>query len=84
MLGELAAWAAAGDVRGEITVVVAGAVPSAAEPPAPDELADAVAEAEAAGMARRDAIAAVAKAHGGRKREVYDAVVRHRSSRVGR
>ena len=83
VLGELAAWVAAGDVRGEITVVVAGAVPTAAEPPAPDELADAVAEAEAAGMARREAIAAVAKAHGRPKREVYDAVVRQRSARVG-
>ena len=83
VLGELAAWAAAGDVRGEITVVVAGAVPTAAEPPAPAALAAAVAEAEAAGMARRDAIAAVAKAHGVPKREVYDAVVRQRSARLG-
>jgi 16S rRNA (cytidine1402-2'-O)-methyltransferase len=83
VLGELAAWAAAGHVRGEITVVVAGAVPTAAEPPAPDVLADAVAEAEAAGVARREAIAAVAKAHGLPKREVYDAVVRHSSARVG-
>jgi 16S rRNA (cytidine1402-2'-O)-methyltransferase len=83
VLGELAAWAAAGDVRGEITVVVAGAVPTTAEPPDPDVLAGAVAEAEAVGVARREAIAAVAKAHGLPKREVYDAVVRHGSARVG-
>ncbi len=82
-LGELAAWAAAGDVRGEITVVVAGAVPVAAEPPEPAALAAAVADTEAAGAVRKDAIAAVATAHGVPKREVYDAVVRYRSSRLG-
>jgi 16S rRNA (cytidine1402-2'-O)-methyltransferase len=76
-LGELAEWAGAGGARGEITVVVAGATP--APPPRPDGagLADEVRAAEAAGTPRREAIAAVAKAHALPKREVYDAVVRH-------
>ncbi|HEY8301176.1 MAG TPA: 16S rRNA (cytidine(1402)-2'-O)-methyltransferase [Jatrophihabitans sp.] len=72
-LGELAEWAA-GDVRGEITIVVGGApaTPMSAEPA---ELAAAVAEREAAGEPRKDAIAAVAKQRGLPKRDVFDAVV---------
>jgi 16S rRNA (cytidine1402-2'-O)-methyltransferase len=71
-LGELAAWAAE-DVRGEITVVVAGA-PPAARPPDVD-LAAAVAQREAAGSTRKDAITAVAQQLGVAKRDVFDAVV---------
>jgi len=82
-LAELAAWAAGGDVRGEITVVVAGAAPAPVERPAEAGLAAAVAEAEAEGAARRDAIAAVAKRYGLPKREVYDAVHRSRSQLGG-
>ncbi|GAB1643179.1 16S rRNA (cytidine(1402)-2'-O)-methyltransferase [Krasilnikovia sp. MM14-A1259] len=70
-LGELAAWAAEAEPRGEITLVVAGA---SAAPPArpPDaELRAAVARREAEGTSRRDAIAAVAQEYGLRKREVY-------------
>lgn len=72
-LGELAEWAR-GDVRGEITLVVAGATarPGAAEP---GDLVDEVARREAAGETRKEAIAAVAKAHGLPKRLVFDAVV---------
>jgi 16S rRNA (cytidine1402-2'-O)-methyltransferase len=73
-LGELAQWAA-GEMRGEITLVVAG-VP--AGPPAaiaPAELAGAVAAAESGGASRKDAIAAVAAGHGLPKRVVFDAVV---------
>jgi len=72
-LAELAAWAA-GSVRGEVTLVVAGAP---AAPPTTDTatLAAEVAEREAAGEPRREAIAAVARALGVPKRLVFDAVV---------
>jgi 16S rRNA (cytidine1402-2'-O)-methyltransferase len=70
-LGELAAWAAAAEPRGEITVVVAGAPAGPGERPADDDLRAAVADREAAGDSRRDAIQAVADAYGLRRREVY-------------
>jgi 16S rRNA (cytidine1402-2'-O)-methyltransferase len=73
-LGELATWAA-GDVRGEITLVVGGAALAVAAEAPPEELAAAVAEREAAGEPRKEAIAAVAVAHGVPKRQVFDAVV---------
>jgi len=72
-LRELADWAA-GDVRGEITLVVGGA-PAVASNAEPAELAAAVADREAAAESRKDAIAAVARAYGLPKRVVYDAVV---------
>jgi 16S rRNA (cytidine1402-2'-O)-methyltransferase len=72
-LGELATWAAEG-VRGEITLVVAGAVPGPVEL-SPAELAAAVAAEEAAGAARKDAIRAVVARTGLPRRTVYDAVV---------
>jgi 16S rRNA (cytidine1402-2'-O)-methyltransferase len=72
-LGELAA-STPGDVRGEITLVVAGAVASAPEV-APADLAADVATREAAGQARKAAIVDVAGARGVPKRAVFDAVV---------
>jgi 16S rRNA (cytidine1402-2'-O)-methyltransferase len=72
-LGELAVWAGNG-VRGEITVVVAGAAAAAADPDTVD-LAGLVAAREAAGADRKAAIAATAAATGLPKRAVYDAVV---------
>jgi 16S rRNA (cytidine1402-2'-O)-methyltransferase len=72
-LAELAAWAQ-GDVRGEITVVVAGAV-AAPQDAEPADLAAAVALRESAGQPRKEAIADVAAAHGVPKRQVFDAVV---------
>ena len=77
-LGELAAWAAQEQVRGEITLVVAGAPARPAVAPAAGDLAAEVAAVEADGLARREAIAAVARRHGLPKREVYEAVVRSR------
>jgi 16S rRNA (cytidine1402-2'-O)-methyltransferase len=77
-LGELAAWAANEQVRGEITLVLAGAPARPAVVPVPSDLAAEVATIEADGTTRRDAIAAVAKRHGRPKREVYEAVVRSR------
>jgi 16S rRNA (cytidine1402-2'-O)-methyltransferase len=72
-LAELAGWAQ-GDVRGEITVVIAGAPPAPVAADAAD-LAEAVRAREAAGQNRKDAIAAVAAEFGVRKRVVFDAVV---------
>jgi 16S rRNA (cytidine1402-2'-O)-methyltransferase len=77
-LGELAAWSVTSEVRGEITLVVSGAV--AAPPPGDADLAAAVAVHELAGHSRKDAIAAVAREHGAPKRAVFDAVVAAKSS----
>ncbi|MFI5531614.1 16S rRNA (cytidine(1402)-2'-O)-methyltransferase [Kitasatospora sp. NPDC051853] len=74
-LAELAAWAADG-VKGEITVVVAGAPPAPPQEHTPAELARLVAlREEAAGERRKEAIASVAAELGLPKREVFDAVV---------
>ncbi|GIG85610.1 16S rRNA (cytidine(1402)-2'-O)-methyltransferase [Plantactinospora endophytica] len=73
-LGELATWAAEGEPRGEITLVVAGAPAVAAPAPAVADLRAAVADLEAGGTSRRDAIAAVAVEYGLRRRDVYAAV----------
>jgi 16S rRNA (cytidine1402-2'-O)-methyltransferase len=70
-LAELADRAAADPPRGEITLVVGGAPAAPADRPADPELRAAVAEREAAGDSRRDAITAVAQRYGLRKREVY-------------
>ncbi|GAA4116825.1 16S rRNA (cytidine(1402)-2'-O)-methyltransferase [Nocardioides fonticola] len=71
-LAELAAWAADG-VRGEVTLVVAGASPTAVDTD-PASLRAAVAEREAAGTARKEAIVEVARIAGVPKRVVYDLV----------
>jgi 16S rRNA (cytidine1402-2'-O)-methyltransferase len=78
-LAELAGWAATTEVLGEITIVIAGAT---GEPPAadPDALRAAVAEQVAEGVSRRDAVDAVATAHGLSRRVVY-AVVLDQSAR---
>lgn len=73
-LTELAAWAEGLEqgVRGEITIVIAGAVPVERVYSAAD-LKELVEQAEAAGLSRRDAIAQVVAETGARKREVYAA-----------
>jgi 16S rRNA (cytidine1402-2'-O)-methyltransferase len=77
-LRALADWAADG-VRGEVTLVVAGAPPAApVEDPA--GWARAVAAREAAGTARKAAIAEVARGYGVPKRAVFDAVVAARAA----
>jgi 16S rRNA (cytidine1402-2'-O)-methyltransferase len=75
-LGELAEWAAQG-VRGEITVVLAGAAP--AGPPAMAELVAQVHELVAHGAGLKDACAQVTVLRGGSKRELYEAVLAARS-----
>jgi 16S rRNA (cytidine1402-2'-O)-methyltransferase len=71
-LAELIAWADSKEIKGEITVVVAGATEAARELDA-SALADLVAGAEATGLSRKDAIARVAAETGARKRDVYAA-----------
>jgi 16S rRNA (cytidine1402-2'-O)-methyltransferase len=73
-LGELASSVVEDPPRGEITLVVAGALAVPAEPPTAADLVTAVAALEATGMPRRTAIAAVAAERGVPKREVYNAV----------
>ncbi len=76
-LSDLAAWAADG-VRGEVTLVVAGATPAPVTL-GPAELAADVAAEEAAGATRKDAIRAVVERTGMPRRVVYDAVVAAKS-----
>jgi 16S rRNA (cytidine1402-2'-O)-methyltransferase len=76
-LGELASWAASGDVLGEITLVVAGAADAVRAATAADAAAM-VAEREAVGDDRKEAIAAVAREVGLPKRVVYAAVAARR------
>jgi 16S rRNA (cytidine1402-2'-O)-methyltransferase len=71
-IAELVTWAADG-VRGEITVVVAGADPHKIL--TPEDLAREVATDEEAGTPRKQAIADVAKRFNVPKRTVYDAVL---------
>ncbi|WP_026874791.1 16S rRNA (cytidine(1402)-2'-O)-methyltransferase [Jiangella gansuensis] len=73
-LAALAEWAAEDGPLGEITLVVAGAVRDATPVSAADAAA-LVAEREATGVTRKEAIAAIAREVGMPKREVYNAVV---------
>ena len=73
-LGELSAWAAAHEILGEITLVIAGAVTDSASLTAAD-MVGRVREFETAGMDRKSAIATVADEFGISKRLVYAAVV---------
>jgi 16S rRNA (cytidine1402-2'-O)-methyltransferase len=72
-LAELAAGAEADPVRGEVTVVLAGAAPAAA--PEVGSLVGAVRERVADGERLKDAAAAVAQAAGVPKRELYNAAL---------
>jgi 16S rRNA (cytidine1402-2'-O)-methyltransferase len=72
-LASLVEWAADG-VRGEVTIVVTGAVAVAAVAADPDSYRAAVADLEATGTPRKEAIVQVARLAGVPKREVYDAV----------
>ncbi|WP_154795421.1 16S rRNA (cytidine(1402)-2'-O)-methyltransferase [Occultella kanbiaonis] len=73
-LTELAQWATEG-VRGEITVVVAGATPSVSEPA--DHVAEVLERIEA-GERLKEAATAVAAEHGVSRRELYEAALRAR------
>lgn len=69
-LGEIAA--GAGDVRGEVTLVIAGLTGDVAAP-SPDDLAGAVQALIDGGLSRRDAVDQVAARHGLARRVVYAA-----------
>lgn len=73
-LGLLASGAVEDPPRGEITLVVGGA-PAVAVTRTPEELAGLVAEREASGTSRKEAMTQVARETGLPKRAVYDAVV---------
>jgi 16S rRNA (cytidine1402-2'-O)-methyltransferase len=77
-LAELVEWAAEG-VRGEVTIVVTGAVATTEVGSDPESLRAAVADLEEEGTSRKEAIVEVARLAGVPKREVYDAV--HRPER---
>ena len=72
-LADLVSWAENG-VRGEVTIVVTGAVPVAAVPDDPEALLAAVSELEEEGMSRKDAIVETARLAGVPKRKVYNLV----------
>ncbi|MGB0099547.1 MAG: 16S rRNA (cytidine(1402)-2'-O)-methyltransferase [Nocardioides sp.] len=72
-LAELVDWAAEG-IRGEVTIVVQGAEPTAAVDSDPASLRAAVADLESEGSTRKDAIAEVARLAGVPKREVYNLI----------
>ncbi|NUS73000.1 MAG: 16S rRNA (cytidine(1402)-2'-O)-methyltransferase [Corynebacteriales bacterium] len=72
-LAELAQWARDG-VRGELTIVVAGAATAHIEV-TPDALAEEVAVLADSGLTRKEAMQEVARAHGMTRRAVYDAVL---------
>ena len=77
-LDELAAWAQDG-VRGEVTLVLAGAEDRQEELD-PPELARMVAVREAAGLTRKEAMQAVASETGQPRSAVYDALVAAKST----
>jgi 16S rRNA (cytidine1402-2'-O)-methyltransferase len=72
-LRQLVEWAADG-VRGEVTIVVAGATATTEVADDPDSLRAAVAALEETGTSRKEAIPVVAQQAGVPKRLVYDAV----------
>ncbi|MDQ0708009.1 16S rRNA (cytidine1402-2'-O)-methyltransferase [Arthrobacter woluwensis] len=76
-LDELVAWAASGEVRGEIAVVVGGA--GEPEPSRPEDHIEAVTALTAEGLRLKEAVAVVAEAQGVSKRELYQAVLAARS-----
>jgi 16S rRNA (cytidine1402-2'-O)-methyltransferase len=81
-LADLAAWAAAG-VRGEVTLVVEGVADVVDVPTDAGSLAALVAEEEALGASRKEAIAEVTRRAGLPKRVVYDAVGEHKQQGPG-
>ncbi|MDQ3772619.1 MAG: 16S rRNA (cytidine(1402)-2'-O)-methyltransferase [Actinomycetota bacterium] len=74
-LGELRELAEEGIFRGEIVVVVSGAVRDSAEPPESQELAVRVAQLIEGGMDRKTAMTTVASEAGVSRRVVFDALV---------
>lgn len=80
-LGDLAVAAAEG-LRGEVTVVLAGAIPAVGSDD-PAEALEAVAQELAKGRSTRDAVTEVAAAHGLPRRALYQAVLDQRAGGNG-
>jgi len=78
-LGELLAWSTDREILGEITVVLHGFAAST-KSYSGDELVSMVLARESAGESRKDAISAVAKQLDLPKRQVFDALVAHKSA----
>ncbi|MGH2699669.1 MAG: 16S rRNA (cytidine(1402)-2'-O)-methyltransferase [Actinomycetota bacterium] len=74
-LSELRRLADDGALRGEIVVVVSGAVRGSAEIAGPEELAERAGQLIEEGMDRKTAMTAVAREAGVSRREVFDALV---------
>ena len=72
-LADLVEWAA-GEVRGEVTIVVAGAPSISGAGSDPQTLRAAVSRHEEDGMSRKDAVTEVARKSGVPRREVYNLV----------
>jgi 16S rRNA (cytidine1402-2'-O)-methyltransferase len=72
-LADLVEWAGQG-VRGEVTIVVGGGMGTRDVGTDPESLRAAVAELEADGTSRKEAIVSVARKSGVPRREVYDVV----------
>ena len=71
-------WAASTEILGEITLVIAGFDPDSRQFTEADLIAE-VLKQEAAGITRKEAITEVARITGRAKREVFDAMVTHKS-----
>ena len=78
-LQELNDWAV-GEIKGEITLVLAGSDSTAASEMSLAELVALVQEQVAAGASTKDAAAAVSREFGRSKREVYEAVIAAKSA----
>ena len=78
-LGELLAWSTDREILGEITIVLHG-FDASTKSYSGDELVNLVLERESAGMSRKDAIGIVAKQLDLPKRQVFDALVSHKSA----
>jgi 16S rRNA (cytidine1402-2'-O)-methyltransferase len=77
-LATLHNWAASNEILGEITLVIGGFDPNSRQFTAADLIAE-VLKQEAAGITRKEAITEVARITGTAKREVFDAMVTHKS-----
>jgi len=78
-VGELLAWSTDREILGEITIVLHG-FDASTKSYSGDELVNLVLERESAGMSRKDAIGIVAKQLDLPKRQVFDALVAHKSA----
>ena len=78
-LRELVEWARSNEILGEISLVIAGFVADA-QALTESAIIELVLARESAGESRKEAIAEVAKAHDLAKRDVFDAMVRYKTT----